>query len=445
MQFAGLIIRLILLAGQFIVMVWCQPVYAYLVPAPDIIRETAKAQEEQPRSVWVPYAFWTENLGIAVGAALASRGWPEEQVGTFSTVLGTSNASFIGFGYAGNIQVPFGNRLFMDGTVIVGRFTKLHAYISGSPDFSYERAGSHESSPDNSIIEEGWDNTLELRFKYILPIGHGRDHIINIYSVENGFLVGGAGGGWSWNPLASGRSWIDIKPFYRLLAFDFEGENPPGSSAGIELALACDNTDYFHNPTRGYMARVAYTRDPGISDSNNSWTYLEGEFSTYFGLPPTNMVEQQVLAFNVWTGDSPTTRTVDTPEKTIISGNPPYYNGAFLGGFRRLRGYPQYRFHDRSGIYYGLEYRIIPEWQPLKRIFNRYQFTREFEMKWWQFVAFGEIARVAPSWSLAELHRDMKWSLGIGLRGMFLNTLLRLDMAGSREGVAMWVMVGHPF
>lgn len=46
----------------------------------------------------------------------------------------------------------------------------------------------------------------------------------------------------------------------------------------------------------------------------------------------------------------------------------PDYYGAKLGGFYRMRGFDSRRFHDKAGIYYSVEYRMIPQWQPLKEI-----------------------------------------------------------------------------
>lgn len=85
----------------------------------------------------------------------------------------------------------------------------------GNPDFPDERAGSNDSDKDNFIEGDGWDNFFRLRFKYLLPIGHGKDTIINTYVVDRGMLKSGATGAKSWNPMTSGRTYFELLPFYR--------------------------------------------------------------------------------------------------------------------------------------------------------------------------------------------------------------------------------------
>ncbi len=115
--------------------------------------------------------------------------------------------------------------------------------------------------------------------------------------------------------------------------------------------------------------------------------------------------------------------------------------GASLGGFLRLRGYPLYRFQDEAAIYYGVEYRVIPHWNPLGKI----SWLRWLHIDWWQFVPFLEVGRVASEWDLQELHSDMKWDAGGGIRLMTAKVVVRADAAYSEEGWHIWVMVGQAF
>jgi hypothetical protein len=39
----------------------------------------------------------------------------------------------------------------------------------------------------------------------------------------------------------------------------------------------------------------------------------------------------------------------------------------------------------------------------------------------------------------------MKWDAGVGLRAMVKGLVVRLDLAGSREGTSIQMMVGQPF
>ena len=62
-----------------------------------------------------------------------------------------------------------------------------------------------------------------------------------------------------------------------------------------------------------------------------------------------------------------------------------------------------------------------------------------------QFVPFVEVGRVAPEWSFSELHSDMKWDAGLGIRAWAQGIVVRIDMAYSDEGVGVQMMVSQPF
>ena len=61
------------------------------------------------------------------------------------------------------------------------------------------------------------------------------------------------------------------------------------------------------------------------------------------------------------------------------------------------------------------------------------------------FAPFVEVGRVAESWSLSDLHEDMKVSGGLGFRAMAKHTVLRIDSAFSSEGMRFQMMISHPF
>ena len=146
---------------------------------------------------------------------------------------------------------------------------------------------------------------------------------------------------------------------------------------------------------------------------------------------------QQTLALSWWSAYSPS-YDVGSLDNT---GKPPYFTGPTLGGFWRLRGYPSNRFHDKSAIYYGAEYRVMPEWQP----FGGIDILDSLKIRWWQAVALVEAGRVAPEWSFETLHSDMKYDVGIGLRGMFDTGIGRLDFVVSEEAFSVVAMFGQTF
>jgi hypothetical protein len=66
-------------------------------------------------------------------------------------------------------------------------------------------------------------------------------------------------------------------------------------------------------------------------------------------------------------------------------------------------------------------------------------------VEWIQLVGLAEVGRVAPHYDLGELHSDMRWDVGIGLRAWAKGLVVRVDTAYSDEGFGVQMMVGHPF
>jgi hypothetical protein len=85
----------------------------------------------------------------------------------------------MGFMMGRDLQMPFAQRLFLDAVVQAGYFRDAEIYTNGNPDFPDERAGSNDSDKDDYIESDGWDNFFRLRFKYLMPIGHGKDQMIS--------------------------------------------------------------------------------------------------------------------------------------------------------------------------------------------------------------------------------------------------------------------------
>jgi len=108
------------------------------------------------------------------------------------------------FGILHNFQLPGTERFFVDLIGSAGTFGEIDSYIDGNPNFPDESAGSNDSDEDNFISGDGIDVFGRARFRYLLPIGHGAEQAIPDYQLNDGFLVGGATGGTSWNPLKSG-------------------------------------------------------------------------------------------------------------------------------------------------------------------------------------------------------------------------------------------------
>jgi len=388
----------------------------------------------------VPYGFYNKDFGVAGAYAHAVTGWPQKQSALIATAMAGSKGSVMGFLMGRDLQMPYTRRLFLDAVVNAGYFQDVDIYTAGNADFPDKRAGSNDSDEDNYVNSDGgWDNYFRLRFKYLLPIGHGKDQIIATQVVDRGLLVDGATGGQSWSPFASGLTYLEMRPFYRLQQVDGDDVQKDVKTNGLEFSLFRDNRDFKFNPSRGSALRLKFQRDFGWLDSSNSWTVVDGELDKYVSLGASDWFRQRVLAFDFWTAYSPTWEEKSNGE---IENGAPAFAGATLGGLWRLRGFPSQRFSDKAAIYYAAEMRFIPHWNP----FDGWPWLQKYlGVQWLQFVPFFEIGRVAPVWNVQQLHEDMKWSAGLGVRFWAKGLVARIDSAVSDEGFAVQMMVAQPF
>ena len=395
--------------------------------------------EVSQQTLSLPYAFYNENFGFAAGYVYGVVGQPQRQSTLLATVMAGSKGSAMGFLVGRDIQMPRVERLFFDPVVSVGYFKDTESYIDGNPDFPNERAGSNDSDKDNYVKGDGWDNFFRLTFKYLLPMGDGKDQIISTYKIDRGLLTSGATGGTSLNPFKSGKSYLELRPFYRSQQIDGNDVDDDVKTNGLDFSVFWDNRDFYANPSKGFGLRGKVSRDFGWSDSSNSWTNVEGELDLYIPLQLSNRFRQTVLALDYWTSYSP---TWDEQPDGTVENRPPAYTGSTLGGIWRLRGYPSQRFNDKAAVYYAAELRIIPRWNP----FNGWPWIQKYVgIQWLQFVPFVEVGRVAPEWNFNTLHSDMKWDVGLGMRAWAKGIVIRIDTAVSDEEVGVQMMVSQPF
>jgi len=409
-----------------------------------IIREKDEIGKKlYPQHLVLPFAFYNETFHFAYGISWGANGLIQDQMRTFTEIMGSSNSSFNLSIIVMDYKLPSSNRLFFSPVVSIGKYGKIRAYTDGNPGYLHERAGTNDSDEDNYLDKKGWDSFLDLNIHYILPLGAGKDSGIHTFILNKGFLEKGQTGGKVWNPLKSGITTVGLRPFYRYQSIDkYGGGNKHIDTNGLKLYLEYDNTDFFQNPTMGSYQRIGITRDWGWFGSSDSWTVLEAELCKYFSLGESKWFRQKVLALDFWTAETPTwdSRVVNGEE--IIQHRAPYFMGPTLGGIYRMRAYPRNRFNDRAAIYYSAELRFTPKWHPLGDV----PWIKKW-LKWdyWQFVPFVEAGRVADEWSVSELHKKMKVDAGVGLRAYMRKLLIRLDIAFSDEGGGGTLWVGHPF
>lgn len=396
----------------------------------------------------IPYAFSSETMGLTVGLGGIVKGYGQDQLSFAATIFAGSDDleqkdDAIGIiGGMWDLRIPYTKRLFLTTTASAGYYPLKRAYSAPAFDPDVTRPGSNESTADQYIEVGGADNWADIRLEYVFPIGAAKKKAMMTYDLTDGLLTSDPTGGKAWNPLSSGVTNALFRMYNRYQEYELDPGDLQREIHPLQLAISYDNTDFPTNPSYGSRQFVGITNDFAMLESDETWTFWEFEATKFFSLGKTDRARQRVLAFNAWTGDSPTWNetTIDNGF-TAVNNAPPYYEGATLGGFYRMRAYPFYRFNDRSVIYSSAEYRYTPDWNPI----GETRWLKFLRMDWWQFVGFIEGGRVAREYSFSELTSDWKTDVGIGIRAMVAGGVVRFDAAASNEGTSFWFMVGHPF
>ncbi len=406
---------------------------------------------ENPRgaqeALILPYAFSADSLGTTLGVGGMAKGYYQDQLLFGGTVFGSfDEAAAIILGMW-DYRLPWAQRIFFTTFGSVGHYPRQRAYTDpviqpGVIQPGVIPAGSNESDPDDYIESSGFDNWFEFKLEYVLPLGGARDDGMSTYKLKNGILQSGATCGNVWNPLTSGVTVLMLRQFNRYRSYDTDIGGQDYTIHPIEISLFYNNTDFPTNPSYGSSQYLSFTNDFGWLESTDSWSFIEFEASKYFSLGDSDWARQRVINLNFWTGDALTwEEIVDAHGNTVVTHRPPFYEGANLGGFYRMKAYPSSRFNDRSVIYTSAEYRYTLRWNPLGNI----SWLRFLKSDWLQLVGFAEGGRVANEYTVSELFSDWKIDGGFGIRAMMAGAVVRLDFAYSDEGSAAWVMFGQPF
>ena len=412
---------------------------------PDASTKFAIIREESPRAgqemLILPYAFPSESMGATFGVGGMIKGYLQEQLLFGGTAFGSLDHARGFVAGMWDYRLPWTDRFYFTMLGSIAYYPRLRAYteVPRRPSgVAPPQAGTNDSDEDNYIEDAGQDNWLSLKLEYVLPIGSMQHSGMAEYHLRHGILQAGATGGKTWNPLASGISVLMLAQESRYQSFRTDTVTYEGDTFPFRLGYLYNNTDFPSNPSYGSSQYIAYSQD----FSDRPWSFIEFEASKYFDLGASNHARQRVLALNFWTGTSPSwSKTTNEQGITVVEDNPPYLEGANLGGFYRMRGYPNNRFNDRSVIYTSAEYRYTLKWNPVANI----AWLHWLKVDWFQIVGFVEGGRVAGDYDFSELFSDWKVDGGIGIRSMMAGTVVRFDIGVSDEGVTGWAMFGHPF
>jgi len=403
-------------------------------------------REENPKGsksiLVLPYAFSTDSLGFTLGVGGAFKGYGQEQLFFGATAFGSFDRAVGLFLGMWDYSPSWAQRFFLSAQGMVGHYPNQRAYSAPFHKPGTDRPGSNDSDKDDFAKQSGYDNWTDFKLEYVLPLGSARKDGLFLYKLKGGLLQSAPVGGEVWNPMKSGVTTLLLRQFNRYRSFETDKGDIDATTHPVELAVSYDNTDFPINPSYGSIQYLGVTHDFGWLESPASWTFVEFEASKYFSLGESNWAKQRVVALNFWTGDTPSWEENTNADGNIeVSHRPPFYEGATLGGFYRMRGYPIDRFNDRSVIYATAEYRYTLNWNPIGEV----SWLRFLQSDWLQLVGFVEGGRVANKYSLTELFSDWKVDGGFGLRAMLAGGVVRFDVGFSDETTSAWVMFGHPF
>ena len=388
----------------------------------------------------LPYALYTPSDRFGGGFAWVTNGLIQPQADSFGLAFGDLNNTY-GFEVGqDDFQIRPINRLFLSSQFGLFRYNYDPIYISGVKYFPTEPAGTNNSSDDNFIERRHNDDWGHVELKYLLPIGGGRDTIINHYTMENGSVKAGQTGGRGYNPFTTGRTYLTLTPFFEYQTIDRRLTQEHFNENGLRFGAVYDNTDFPLNPSSGNVSKLTISRDFGWFDTHNPWTNISAEIAQYLNLGRSPWFRQQVVALDGWTSYSVTWSEHFVNGQRVVSNAPPFYDGATLGGSDRFRGYNDNRFWDRAVVYGTAELRLTPEWNPLGKI----GLLKKADIAWMQWVIFGEVGRVAAEYS-PDVLKHLKGDAGFGLRILANDTIVRFDVAASNEKFGVWAGLSQPF
>jgi hypothetical protein len=390
----------------------------------------------------IPYGFPSDSMGTTIGIAGIRRGYFQDQMGVGMTVFGSADEAQGTVFSSWDYRMPGLDRMYLSMLGSIAYYPRLRAYANYPGDFTGTKAGSNDSSPEDYVEDSGNNNWINLKMEYVLPIGKAHDDPVMRYRLKDGMLISGASGGSTWNPLECGVTVLMLQQRATYQCYETDIGKIDGRVKPMDLALLYNNTDFSPNPSRGGSQYLSITHDFFGDKEHGNWTFLEFEASKYFSLPVAAHALQQVIALNFWTGVSPDwEKYTDGDGVSVIKHKTPFFEGASLGGFYRMRGYPNHRFNDKAVIYTTAEYRHTLKWNPLRNM----SWLNFMEPDWLQLVASVEGGQVAEEYGFSELFDDWKVCGGIGIRAMMSGVVFRFDISRSDEASNAWVMMGHPF
>jgi len=176
------------------------------------------------------------------------------------------------------------------------------------------------------------------------------------------------------------------------------------------VSVSADTRDSASRPTNGGLYRAAAAAYSDRDGGRYSFRRYEVEGEQFVPI----VGSRWILAGRGWAAFSETSSGHDVP----------FYMAPSLGGMNTLRGYDNYRFHDRNLLLASAE--------------SRWALLRDVDV-----AAFFDAGNVAARRGDLNLHKT-SWGGGVRLHSV-RSMLLRADIAHSREGLQVFVSMSDSF
>ncbi len=242
-----------------------------------------------------------------------------------------------------------------------------------------------------------------------------------------------------------------------------EAQNPPRDRGHTTLfGTRLDLTDDYTDPRRGLRLDVTRTQSPPRGSGPD---YYVMDYNTTAYIP---FGQRNTLAFNLLRSDAFVTRQGETDRAalqqqlglpcgsltdptqqqfcnevidTTIANNR-FGTATQLGGFDRLRSYPQGRFKGAHTLFFGAEYRwnLTDERTPFDIFVMKGVRTSI------QLALFYETGVTSDTRSNLYERKNMRDSYGAGFRIVTASgVVLRADLAHGKEGISSAIFIGYPW
>ncbi|WP_295894094.1 hypothetical protein [uncultured Vibrio sp.] len=373
----------------------------------DLEIQTIPSLPPVENTVFIPIIGAMESTGLLAGSVVSVTGVGQRQAQAVAFGAYSVNDSYIS--YLGYFNYGLSERWALDISALQAEFTDTGFFIG-------ER--TNDASNNTSHLQRD----VLMTFRYLLS----EEEAKTSYPAMQHSLTANS---------SSIRTVFEIEPFYRSRDFiSPDIENVEGVTYGVSMKLDRDARNYAPSANNGYYSYARIIGDWGNS-TRASYTRWEAQHTQYLDLGSNPWSHQQTLSLTGYLSDIPTWRN------SVSSSQPAWFAQSTLGGPDRMRGYGDNYFHNRSALFYGSEYRLIPSWQPQVTA----PLLKHYNFPWWQFAVFAELGNVEDKFDMVELHKNVQWSSGLGVRVFIENIVARADFALSKDDSILRFTVNQAF